>query len=134
MRGRASLPALALVLRASSAFGQPPSVPAPPAEPAVPAAPAPPRPFASGTHLGGYATFAEMPGILLGLNHESLIFAGGVTFKYDGNGLTDPKGARTTDKVMASSLVSVAYLAHNRYPVGFGPALAYSTSFAPGTV
>jgi hypothetical protein len=113
----------ALILHASRAAGQAPA-----------AAPVTPRPLASGTHLGAYASFSETPGVLLGFNHEALIFAGGVTFKYDGNGLTDAAGARTADKVSASSLISVAYLAYNRYPVGFGPALAYSTSFAPGSV
>jgi hypothetical protein len=139
MRGALLLLALAVLLRTAPAEAQAPpaaaSATAPPAPPTPSAVPEPPpRPFSSGTHLGAYAAFAEIPGVLFGLNHEALILAAGFTFKYDGNGLTPPGGMRTKDTISASSLVSAAYLFYNRYPVGIGPALSYSTNFAPGAV
>ena len=88
------------------------------------------KPLYTGTHFGAYALFDELPGLLLGLNIEALVLAGGLTFKYDGNGLSESEGG-PREHIRSGSTLSAAYLVHNIAPVGFGPALAYQTDFSP---
>lgn len=105
----------------------PPEAAPPPVEPSPPAK----RPLFSGVHLGAYAAFEEIPGVLLGLNIGPLVLAGGSTFEYDGNGLVDGSGMRTNDNFSASATISAAYVFYNIAPVAMGPALAYSGDVAP---
>jgi len=97
-------------------------------------APALPRSLSSGTHVAGFAAFAEVPALLLGVSVDALVLFMGPTFKYDGNGLPDAMGAPTTDKTSSGLTLAASYLFLNRYPVGIGPGVSYGTEFAPGSV
>jgi hypothetical protein len=93
------------------------------------------RPLFSGTHLGAYAEFAEIPGLLLGLNHNELVLAGGFTFVYDGNGIRDPATNMVTKNHFSSALtLAAAYVFYNRAPVAFGPELGFISSLTPGDI
>jgi hypothetical protein len=144
-RGTALLVPLSCLIAGVAAAQGPTAAPVSPPVPATgvptePAATAPPgappaRPLFTGTHLGAYVSFAEIPGLLLGLNHERLVLAAGFTFKYDGNAKgAGGAGAPAASRFSSGTLLSVAYIVHDRYPVAFGPALAYSTTFVPGAV
>ena len=47
-------------------------------------APPAPRPLSSGTHVAGFAAFAEVPALLVGVSVDALVFFMGPSFKYDG--------------------------------------------------
>ena len=112
--------------------GAPPAASCP--EPAAWPAPAPEtKRFATGTHVGGFVQFSESPGVLLGVTVEGFLVLGGVTFRYDGNGIPNRMGTPTDDKISTGLLLGGAYLVYNRHPIAFGPALNYATSFAPGS-
>jgi hypothetical protein len=117
----------------------PPPVGAPGASPAGSAAapqgaPGGKHPLFSGAHLGAYAQFSEIPGLLLGFNYNALVVAGGFTFVYDGNGVRDPSTNDVTTKHIGSSLtVGAAYVFYNQYPFAYGPELGYTGSLAPGS-
>lgn len=94
-----------------------------------PAAP-PDHPLFHGVHTSVSGELSSSPVLTFGWNIDAALFAVGVGFKYDPNGLMPAPAPK--EKFSFTLFLSGAYMVYNKFPFACGPELGYVTSLAPG--
>jgi hypothetical protein len=102
------------------------------AHPGLTTAPAAPagHPLFHGVKTSISGELSSSPVLTFGWNVDAALFAIGVGFKYDPNGLMPAPAPK--EKFSFTLFASAAYMLYNTFPFACGPELGFVTALAPG--
>jgi hypothetical protein len=85
-------------------------------------------------HFGATAAFSDIPALIPVLTIDALLIGVGIGFKYNGNGLPDPKTGMPVpaNKISFGTTLEVAYVVYEKGPFCLFPLVSWFTTIAPG--